>query len=115
MNERLKEEHPEVYRDAFAAQRIAAIAGGSIVVSPLTAVLSLGAIATSESAGFDFEAGVPWGIGIGLAVSVVLNIVYLARLRHQKKDQATLLNIARTTYPGARPFISDEAVYFKPV
>lgn len=110
MDESVKSRHPDIYRDAFASTRLATIAGASIIAFPLCGVATVGTV--SERLGLAFESTVWWGVGAGLAVSLVLNLIYFARLRHETARRAALLEVARGMYPDAVPYINGEKLGF---
>lgn len=112
MNERVKSEHPGVYRDAFAAQSLAAISGASIIVFPLGALMAIGTLSGPQGLDLSFAEAAPWGVGIGIGLAALLNLVYFSRRRTEGARQQELLYAAENVYPDAVACINGEQLMF---
>lgn len=112
MNERVKSEHPDAYRDAFAAQRLATISGASIIVFPLGGLMTIGSISGTNGLDLSFAEAAPWGVGIGFALAAVLNLVYFSRRRTEDVWRQELLYAAEDVYPDTVARIDGERLVF---
>lgn len=104
MNDQVKKENPDVYKDAFRASGLTFVAGASLVMFP---------VGGAQAFILGTTAGVV-GIIIGIIASLILNIAYFTRVKTQKADEAALLEVAQKMYPNAHAEIGSESIFFTP-
>lgn len=112
MNAAVKAKHPDLYKDAFAADRLAFPAGASLVVFPLMGVMVSASLGSMEKYAVTINPVV--AAVIGFVIAVVLNAVFFARRGTQKQAEAELLSAAMSMFPGTQAHrTNDETLYFE--